>query len=50
MNIKNETLLRVFEDTKIIMPHPIRPPDFTNPFGWIGVYCQPDVIEAMQKA
>lgn len=50
MNIEIESLLSVFEDTKIIFKHPPRPLDLSRFDNETPVYCQPDVIQAMKKA
>lgn len=50
MNIDLESLLVVFEDTKIIFKHPPRPLDLSRYQIEVPVYCQPDVIGAMKKA
>jgi len=50
MNIEVESLLTVFEDTKVIFKHPPRPLDLSKFDVETPVYCQPDVIQAMKKA
>lgn len=50
MNIEIESLLSVFEDTKIIFKHPPRPLDLSRFDNKTPVYCQPDVLKAMKKA
>ena len=50
MNIEIESLLSVFEDTKIIFKHPPRPLDLSRFDNETPVYCQTDILKAMKKA